>query len=74
MSNETLNIVSGIPSVDTIINQNNLYFLGRIITPPKIPCNEEKTCLLIWAFITICELVDLHNDYPEIQKLLHNFI
>ena len=36
-SNEILAIVSGIPSVTTIINQKKLYFLGRIITLPKIP-------------------------------------
>ena len=36
-SNEILDIVSGIPSVATIINQKKLYFLGRIITLPKIP-------------------------------------
>ena len=36
-SNEILAIVSGIPSVSTIINQKKLYFLGRIITLPKIP-------------------------------------
>ena len=36
-SNEILAIVSGIPSVATIINQKKLYFLGRIITLPKIP-------------------------------------
>ena len=34
---EILAIVSGIPSVATIINQKKLYFLGRIITLPKIP-------------------------------------
>ena len=36
-SNEILAIVSGIPSVATIINQKKLYFLGRIIILPKIP-------------------------------------
>ena len=36
-SNEILAIVSGIPSVAAIINQKKLYFLGRIITLPKIP-------------------------------------
>ena len=36
-SNEILAIVSGIPSVATIINQKKLDFLGRIITLPKIP-------------------------------------
>ena len=36
-SNEILAIVSGILSVATIINQKKLYFLGRIITLPKIP-------------------------------------
>ena len=36
-SNEILAIVSGNPSVVTIINQKKLYFLGRIITLPKIP-------------------------------------
>ena len=36
-SNEILAIVSGIPSVATIINQKKLYFLGKIITLPKIP-------------------------------------
>ena len=36
-SNEIQAIVSGIPSVATITNQKKLYFLGRIITLPKIP-------------------------------------
>ena len=36
-SNEILAIVGGIPSVaNTIINQEKLYFLGRIIKLPKI--------------------------------------
>ena len=36
-SNELLATVSSIPSAATIINQKKLYFLGRIITLPKIP-------------------------------------
>ena len=36
-SNEILAIVSGIPPVATLINQKKLYFLGRIVTLPKIP-------------------------------------
>ena len=36
-SNEILAIVSGTPSVATIINQKKLYFLGKIITLPKVP-------------------------------------
>ena len=36
-SNKILAIVSGIPSVTTIINQKRLYFLGRIITLSKNP-------------------------------------
>ena len=36
-SNEVLAIVSGIFSVATIINEKTLYFLGRIITLPKMP-------------------------------------
>ena len=35
-NNEILPLVSGIPLVATIINQKKLYFLGRIMTLPKI--------------------------------------
>ena len=37
LNKEILTVVSSIPSVATSINQKKLFFLGRIITLPKIP-------------------------------------
>ena len=65
--NELLNILSGLPSIALILHQKRLYFLGRVITFPKIPDVVKN--------IFRCRLTGYLDGYnPNSSGFLHEIL
>ena len=65
-----LNIISGLPTVGSLLHQKKLYFLGRILTLPEVP----KVVLDILKLrLNMLNVDSDSNSIGFLSEILHSF-